>query len=530
MLVRCRSSSPARQASSGRISSATGWTSIPATASSRSTSSPTPGTATTSPTSTTASTFVEGDIGDLDLISGAARARTTIDVVVNFAAESHNSLAVLDPVRFLRTNVLGTQALLEAARDRGVARFHHVSTVRGLRRSRPRRSRVRSPKTRPTAPHAVQRVEGGGRPRTCAPTTRPSALPVTISNCSNNYGPYQFPEKVAPVLHDARARRRAAAAVRVHAEPSASGSTCSTTAAPSSRSCSTGRDGRDLQRGQRARGEHRRDRRPRARHAREARRRSSDRARPSRSRSAVPARRHEDPARARAGSPQVEFDQGLRATVGWYAANRAWWEPLRDRAPVVETAWGAGPADGAVGAGARPRRRRGRPGRRPGRRSPRRATTCSPRPATTSTSPTASRSSRWWATFAPDAVVNAAAMTNVDGCERDPERALRGERARRAHASPMAAARVGAHLVHVSTDYVFDGAGHRPVRRVGRGRTRSRSTGARSSAASSRSQRTRARGRSCARRGCSAGAGPTSSAGRSVPSTAASSTASSPTR
>ena len=77
---------------------------------------------------------------------------------------------------------------------------------------------------------------------------------------------------------------------------------------------------------------------------------------------------HEAAARARAGQPQVEFEPGLRATVEWYAANRAWWEPLLDRAPVVETAWSAGPASGAV-ARARPRHGRGGPGRRPRGRS-----------------------------------------------------------------------------------------------------------------------------------------------------------------
>jgi dTDP-glucose 4,6-dehydratase len=71
--------------------------------------------------------LVEGDIGDLELVERAL-AEEEIEVVVNFAAESHNSLAVLDPGRFFRTNVLGTQTLLEAARRRGIARFHHVST------------------------------------------------------------------------------------------------------------------------------------------------------------------------------------------------------------------------------------------------------------------------------------------------------------------------------------------------------------------------------------------------------------------
>src|SRR5579885_1755294 len=71
--------------------------------------------------------FVQGDICDLETVQKTLAAHE-VDVVVNFAAESHNSLAVLDPARFFRTNVLGTQTLAEAARRHGVDRFHHVST------------------------------------------------------------------------------------------------------------------------------------------------------------------------------------------------------------------------------------------------------------------------------------------------------------------------------------------------------------------------------------------------------------------
>ena len=71
--------------------------------------------------------FVQGDIGDAELAGSTLRTHE-IDTIVNFAAESHNSLAVLDPTLFFRTNVLGTQILLEAARQHGVERFHHVST------------------------------------------------------------------------------------------------------------------------------------------------------------------------------------------------------------------------------------------------------------------------------------------------------------------------------------------------------------------------------------------------------------------
>ena len=71
--------------------------------------------------------FAEGDIGDLDLVEQLLREHS-IDIVVNFAAESHNSLAIIDPGRFFRTNVLGTQTLLEGSRRVGLQRFHHIST------------------------------------------------------------------------------------------------------------------------------------------------------------------------------------------------------------------------------------------------------------------------------------------------------------------------------------------------------------------------------------------------------------------
>src|SRR5438552_1072012 len=71
--------------------------------------------------------FVQGDIGDLELAAKTLY-EYRIDTVVNFAAESHNSLAVLEPGRFFRTNVLGTQNLLQAASAQHVSRFHHVST------------------------------------------------------------------------------------------------------------------------------------------------------------------------------------------------------------------------------------------------------------------------------------------------------------------------------------------------------------------------------------------------------------------
>ena len=117
--------------------------------------------------------FVEGDICDRELSEATLREHGT-DVVVNFAAESHNSLAVVDPTRFFRTNVLGTQTLLDASRATGVGRFHHVSTCEvygdlcSTRTRCSRRSR-RIARARPT----TRRRRAPTTP--CERTSRPSA-------------------------------------------------------------------------------------------------------------------------------------------------------------------------------------------------------------------------------------------------------------------------------------------------------------------------------------------------------------------
>ncbi|MEP6667289.1 MAG: dTDP-glucose 4,6-dehydratase [Nocardioidaceae bacterium] len=143
-------------------------------------------------------TFVRGDIGD-QLHVEQVLAQHQVDCVVNFAAESHNSLAVLDPGRFFETNVLGTQRLLEACRQRGVARFHHVSTCEvygDMALDDPGAFTEESP-YRPRTPYNASKAAADHAVRAYHETF---GLPVTITNCSNNYGPYQFPEKVIPVF------------------------------------------------------------------------------------------------------------------------------------------------------------------------------------------------------------------------------------------------------------------------------------------------------------------------------------------
>ena len=142
--------------------------------------------------------FVQADIADLDIVENVMREHE-IDAVVNFAAESHNSLAVIDPGLFARTNVLGTQLLLEAARKVEVARFHHISTCEvygDLPLDSDEAFSEESP-YRPRTPYNASKASADHYVRAYRETY---GLATTITNCANNYGPFQFPEKVIPLF------------------------------------------------------------------------------------------------------------------------------------------------------------------------------------------------------------------------------------------------------------------------------------------------------------------------------------------
>jgi dTDP-glucose 4,6-dehydratase len=280
-------------------------------------------------------TFVQGDIADLPAMETLLR-ETTADVVVNFAAESHNSLAVLDPGRFVRTNVLGTQSLLEAARRVGVSRFHHVSTCEvygDLALDDPGAFTEESP-YRPRTPYNASKAAADHVVRAYYETY---GLPISISNCANNYGPYQFPEKVIPLftsraLDDLPLPLYASTANRrewLHAVDHCSAIDLI---------LAEGRDGETYNVGSGV----------------EA---SIDEiadlvldglGKPASLKTIVPDRPGHDRRylldsskirRELGWKPAVEFHTGVRETVEWYSRNRAWWEPLRDRAPVAEDAW-----------------------------------------------------------------------------------------------------------------------------------------------------------------------------------------------
>lgn len=136
--------------------------------------------------------FVKGDIANTSQVNDVIKG---IDVVVNFAAESHVDRSILDPAPFIITNVLGTQILLDAARTNKISRFHHISTdeVFGALKLTSKEKFSEETNYKPSSPYAASKAASDHLVRAYFETYK---LPITISNCSNNYGPYQFPEKL----------------------------------------------------------------------------------------------------------------------------------------------------------------------------------------------------------------------------------------------------------------------------------------------------------------------------------------------
>ena len=143
--------------------------------------------------------FVRADIADRAEVF-AVFASVRPEAVVNFAAESHVDRSIEDPEIFLRTNVMGTQALLDACRKCGVNRYHQVSTdeVYGdLPLDRPDLLFTERTPLHASSPYSASKAAAD---LLCQAYHRTYDLPVTISRCSNNYGPYQFPEKLIPLM------------------------------------------------------------------------------------------------------------------------------------------------------------------------------------------------------------------------------------------------------------------------------------------------------------------------------------------
>jgi len=144
--------------------------------------------------------FVEGDIRDRKLL-GELFERHEIDTVVHFAAESHVDRSIDGPLDFIETNVMGTAQLLEAARSawkgRSDVRFHHVSTDEVFGSLAADGFFTEDTPYDPSSPYSASKAASDHLVRAWA---RTYGIDVTISNCSNNYGPFQFPEKLIPLM------------------------------------------------------------------------------------------------------------------------------------------------------------------------------------------------------------------------------------------------------------------------------------------------------------------------------------------
>ncbi len=138
--------------------------------------------------------FVKGDITDPSAV--AEGIGDGVDAIVNFAAETHVDRSILDPEAFLRTDILGTHTLLEAVRERGIARYLQVSTdeVYGDVESG---ESVESSPLRPRSPYSASKAGGDLQVLAYRATY---SLPVLITRGSNTYGPYQYPEKLIPLF------------------------------------------------------------------------------------------------------------------------------------------------------------------------------------------------------------------------------------------------------------------------------------------------------------------------------------------
>ncbi|MBI3366444.1 dTDP-glucose 4,6-dehydratase [Candidatus Roizmanbacteria bacterium] len=139
--------------------------------------------------------FVQGDICDAKLVNSLVE---NVDVIVHFAAESHVDRSILDPAPFIKTNIEGTYVLLEASLKNRVKRFHHISTdeVFGALPLDSKEKFMDSTQYNPRSPYSASKASSDHLVRAYNTTY---GLPITISNCSNNFGSYQFPEKLIPL-------------------------------------------------------------------------------------------------------------------------------------------------------------------------------------------------------------------------------------------------------------------------------------------------------------------------------------------
>jgi len=139
--------------------------------------------------------FIKGNICDPNIVN---QAMAGIDVIVHFAAESHVDRSITNPSEFVTTNVLGTQVLLDAALKNKIKKFHHISTdeVFGSLKLEDTGKFNERTNYNPRSPYSASKAGSDHLVRAYFETY---GLPITITNCSNNFGPYQFPEKFIPL-------------------------------------------------------------------------------------------------------------------------------------------------------------------------------------------------------------------------------------------------------------------------------------------------------------------------------------------
>ncbi len=269
--------------------------------------------------------FVEGDVCDGALLS---RLLTGVDLVVHFAAESHVDRSITGSAEFIRTNVLGTQTLLQAALDAGVGKFVHVSTdeVYGSI------EHGSWPETHPLEPNSPYAASKASSDLIARSYYRTHGLPVCVTRCSNNYGPYQFPEKVIPLfttnLLDNRTVPLYGDGLNVrdwlHVDDHCRGIQLVADGGRPGEIYNIG-GGTELTNREltalllEATGADESMVQPVVDRKAHDRRYSVDITKISRELGYV---------------PQVSFERGLAETVAWYRDNRDWWEPLRARAGV----------------------------------------------------------------------------------------------------------------------------------------------------------------------------------------------------
>ncbi|MFA6251728.1 MAG: dTDP-glucose 4,6-dehydratase [Candidatus Paceibacterota bacterium] len=142
-------------------------------------------------------TFIKGDICDREIVKMAME---KCDTVVHFAAESHVDRSIDSPEDFIKTNVLGTEVLLEVAKDLNIKRFHHISTDEVFGTLSLNNLDEKFNENSPYSPRSPYSASKAGADHLVRAFIETYNFPATISNCSNNYGPFQVPEKIIPLF------------------------------------------------------------------------------------------------------------------------------------------------------------------------------------------------------------------------------------------------------------------------------------------------------------------------------------------